>query len=69
MKECGLGKRKRNEVNYTDAISDARYLQIIDEGGDPEAENQRLRDLRKQGAVKEEESEDELMNLISSNMQ
>ena len=42
-----LGKRKRNEVYYSDIISERRWLQIVDAGGDPEAEKERILKRRK----------------------
>ena len=55
-----LGKRKRNEVYYSDIISEKRWLQIVDAGGDPEAEKERILKRRKQGlADSESEAEPE----------
>lgn len=42
-------KRKRKDVNYRDELSDNRFLQIVDVGGDPEAERERIRKRRKAG--------------------
>ena len=47
-------KRKRKDVNYRDELSDNRYLQIVDAGGDPEAERERIRKRRKAGMGSEE---------------
>jgi len=47
-------KRKRKDVNYRDELSDNRFLQIVDVGGDPEAERERIRKRRKAGQGSEE---------------
>ncbi len=39
----------RKEVNYCDVISDNRWLQIVDAGGDPDAEAERIVKRRKMG--------------------
>ena len=41
--EYGLGKRKRGEVTYKDALSDKQWVRIIEAGGDPQQESERLR--------------------------
>lgn len=58
--EYGLGKRKRGEVNYRDEMSDNKWLQIVDAGGDPEVENERIRKRRKDG-LPSEASDDDLV--------
>ena len=35
LQEYGLGKRKRNEVNYKEELSEAQWLKIVEAGGDP----------------------------------
>ena len=47
LQNAELGKRKRNEVYYSDIISEKRWLQIVDAGGDPEAEKERILKRRK----------------------
>lgn len=36
MEQYGLGKRKRAEVNYREEMSESQWLQIIEDGGDPQ---------------------------------
>ena len=43
MQEYGLGKRKRNEVNYKDELSEAQWLKIVEAGGDPQKEMEKRR--------------------------
>ena len=34
QQEFGIGKRKRNQVNYSDAISEGQWLKLIESGAD-----------------------------------
>jgi hypothetical protein len=49
IQDYGTGKRKRNEVNYTEVLSETRWLQIVEKGEDPEKEIQRVIKRRKLG--------------------
>ena len=46
LQELGLGKRKRNEVNYKDELSEAQWLKIVEAGGDPQKEIDKRRKRR-----------------------
>ena len=50
QQELGLGKRKRNQVNYNDEISEGQWLKIIDQGGDPNEEVEKIRKRRQEAA-------------------
>lgn len=46
LQEYGLGKRKRNEVNYKEEFSEAQWLKIVEAGGDPQKEAEKKRKRR-----------------------
>lgn len=49
MEEYGLGKRKRNEVNYKEELSEAQWLKIVEAGGDPQKEVEKRRKRKNEG--------------------
>ena len=55
MQEYGLGKRKRNEVNYKEELSEAQWLKIVEAGGDPQKEIEKRRKRRQEGLNPDEE--------------
>ena len=44
--DYGLGKRKRQDVNYKEDLSEAQWLKIVDAGGDPAAEIAKRKKIR-----------------------
>ncbi len=36
IQEFGAGKRQRKQVNYNEEFSEAQFLKIIEQGGDPD---------------------------------
>ena len=48
IEEFGHGKRLRKQVNYNDELPESQWLKIIEQGGDPSDEVDRIR-KRKQG--------------------
>ena len=56
IEEFGMGKRQRKQVNYNDEFSEGQWLKIIEQGGDPSVEADRIRRKR----AKPDESSAEL---------
>ncbi len=49
--ELGAGKRHRKTVNYNEEFSEGQWLKIIEQGGDPQAEAEKIRKRREMGEV------------------
>ena len=49
IQEFGAGKRQRKTVNYNDEFSEGQWLKIIEQGGDPQAEAEKIRKRREMG--------------------
>lgn len=47
--EFGAGKRQRKQINYSEEISEAQFLKIIEQGGDPAEEAEKLRKRKMDG--------------------
>ena len=47
--DFGAGKRQRKQVNYNEEFSEAQFLKIIEQGGDPAQEAEKLRKRRADG--------------------
>ena len=47
--EFGAGKRQRKQINYNEEFSEAQFLKIIEQGGDPAQEAEKLRKRRQDG--------------------
>jgi hypothetical protein len=48
IEEFGAGKRQRKAVNYNEEFSEGQWLKIIEQGGDPQAEAEKIRNKRKE---------------------
>lgn len=48
--DFGSGKRQRKQINYNEEFSEAQFLKIIEQGGDPAQEAEKLRKRRQDGA-------------------
>lgn len=57
LQEYGLGKRKRNEVNYKEELSEAQWLKIVEAGGDPQKEIEKRRKCRQEGLNPDEDQD------------
>ena len=57
LQEYGLGKRKRNEVNYKEELSEAQWLKIVEAGGDPQKEIEKRRKRRQEGLNPDEDQD------------
>lgn len=51
LQEFGAGKRQRKTVNYNEEFSEGQWLKIIEEGGDPQAEAEKIRKRREMGEL------------------
>lgn len=48
IQEYGARKRRRKEVNYNEELSEGQWLKIIEQGGDPQEEAEKIRSRRKE---------------------
>jgi hypothetical protein len=53
IEELGAGKRQRKTVNYNEEFSEGQWLKIIEQGGDPQAEADKIRKRREMGELGE----------------
>lgn len=53
VEELGAGKRQRKTVNYNEEFSEGQWLKIIEQGGDPQAEAEKIRKRREMGEIGE----------------
>ncbi len=62
LEEYGLGKRKREQVNYKEVLSEAQWLKMIEAGLDPqqEIENRKKEDCSELLNSEDEEQEEEI---------
>jgi hypothetical protein len=48
IQEFGAGKRQRKTVNYNEEFSEGQWLKIIEQGIDPQAEAEKIRNRRRE---------------------
>jgi Snf2-ATP coupling, chromatin remodelling complex len=57
IQEFGAGKRQRKQVNYNEEFSEGQWLKIIEQGGDPAQEAEKIRKRRMEGGLPDEDGD------------
>jgi hypothetical protein len=61
LQDSGLGKRTKRDIHYHDEISDNKWCEIVDAGGDPDAENDKIRKRRKDLIPSDQSADNDLV--------